>query len=181
MVSLLMLNKKKPETSLQLWNSNVGDTAKIIRRKRRPHTLRPSLLTECQGLCCTTIYIFHLWQVFIISLIGDIKFQHFNPVLETYIYKHFSATLAYVWVPGPGRVCGWFVGLCSRGWVAEKPKGHELRTCTSKVQNLVLNFLVKSGNHPTIPTMEKGLYSGPHLREVTEEIRLYCLKNPEHL
>ncbi|XP_073856607.1 dedicator of cytokinesis protein 5 isoform X6 [Macaca fascicularis] len=34
--------------------------------------------------------------VFIISLIGDIKFQHFNPVLETYIYKHFSATLAYV-------------------------------------------------------------------------------------
>uniref|UniRef100_A0A663MES7 Dedicator of cytokinesis 5 n=1 Tax=Athene cunicularia TaxID=194338 RepID=A0A663MES7_ATHCN len=33
--------------------------------------------------------------VFIISLIGDIKFQHFNPVLETYIYKHFSATLAY--------------------------------------------------------------------------------------
>uniref|UniRef100_A0A8I3W8P9 Dedicator of cytokinesis 5 n=1 Tax=Callithrix jacchus TaxID=9483 RepID=A0A8I3W8P9_CALJA len=35
-------------------------------------------------------------KVFIISLIGDIKFQHFNPVLETYIYKHFSATLAYV-------------------------------------------------------------------------------------
>lgn len=34
--------------------------------------------------------------VFIISLIGDIKFQNFNPVLETYIYKHFSATLAYV-------------------------------------------------------------------------------------
>uniref|UniRef100_A0A8B9CQX6 Dedicator of cytokinesis 5 n=1 Tax=Anser brachyrhynchus TaxID=132585 RepID=A0A8B9CQX6_9AVES len=34
--------------------------------------------------------------VFIISLIGDIKFQHFNPVLETYIYKHFSATLAYM-------------------------------------------------------------------------------------
>eukprot|EP00061_Rhincodon_typus_P002081 g16565.t1 len=34
-------------------------------------------------------------QVFIISLIGDIKFQHFNPVLETYITNHFSATLAY--------------------------------------------------------------------------------------
>ncbi|KAG2469457.1 DOCK5 protein, partial [Polypterus senegalus] len=33
--------------------------------------------------------------VFIITLIGDIKFQHFNPVLETYINKHFSATLAY--------------------------------------------------------------------------------------
>lgn len=37
-------------------------------------------------------------QVFIITLIGDIKFQHFNPVLETYINKHFSATLAYMWV-----------------------------------------------------------------------------------
>ncbi|XP_078095350.1 dedicator of cytokinesis protein 5 isoform X2 [Mustelus asterias] len=34
--------------------------------------------------------------VFIISLIADIKFQHFNPVLETYITNHFSATLAYV-------------------------------------------------------------------------------------
>lgn len=48
---------------------------------------------------CVALYIcflFNFWQVFIISLIGDIKFQHFNPVLETYIYKHFSATLAYV-------------------------------------------------------------------------------------
>lgn len=51
---------------------------------------------ECLGLSSAAIYVFLLWQVFIISLIGDIKFQHFNPVLETYIYKHFSATLAYV-------------------------------------------------------------------------------------
>lgn len=43
-------------------------------------------------------------QVFIISLIGDIKFQHFNPVLETYINKHFSATLAYMCVP-PSMPC----------------------------------------------------------------------------
>ncbi|XP_043912113.1 dedicator of cytokinesis protein 1 [Protopterus annectens] len=34
--------------------------------------------------------------VFIIGLIADRKFQHFNPVLETYIRKHFSATLAYI-------------------------------------------------------------------------------------
>lgn len=40
-------------------------------------------------------FVFPFAQVFIISLIGDIKFQHFNPVLETYINKHFSATLAY--------------------------------------------------------------------------------------
>lgn len=42
--------------------------------------------------------VFVLWQVFIIGLIADRKFQHFNPVLETYIRKHFSATLAYTWV-----------------------------------------------------------------------------------
>ncbi|KAJ3607904.1 hypothetical protein NHX12_024955, partial [Muraenolepis orangiensis] len=34
--------------------------------------------------------------VFIIGLIADRKFQHFNPVLETYIRKHFSATLTYM-------------------------------------------------------------------------------------
>lgn len=43
-------------------------------------------------------HVFILWQVFIIGLIADRKFQHFNPVLETYIRKHFSATLAYMWV-----------------------------------------------------------------------------------
>lgn len=46
-------------------------------------------------------YVFVLWQVFIIGLIADRKFQHFNPVLETYIRKHFSATLAYTWVKNP--------------------------------------------------------------------------------
>ena len=35
MGSLFMLNKKKPETSLQLWNSNVGDTAKIIKKEKK--------------------------------------------------------------------------------------------------------------------------------------------------
>ncbi|XP_066567873.1 dedicator of cytokinesis protein 2 isoform X2 [Amia ocellicauda] len=33
--------------------------------------------------------------VFIINLVADQKFQHFNAVLETYISLHFSATLAY--------------------------------------------------------------------------------------
>lgn len=41
------------------------------------------------GMSCFSL------QVFIIGLIADRKFQHFNPVLETYIRKHFSATLAY--------------------------------------------------------------------------------------
>ncbi|EMP29834.1 Dedicator of cytokinesis protein 2 [Chelonia mydas] len=33
--------------------------------------------------------------VFIVGLIADKKFQHFNAVLEAYIQQHFSATLAY--------------------------------------------------------------------------------------
>ncbi|NXP96383.1 DOCK2 protein, partial [Passerina amoena] len=33
--------------------------------------------------------------VFIIRLVADRKFQHFNTVLEAYIRQHFSATLAY--------------------------------------------------------------------------------------
>uniref|UniRef100_A0AAR2JXQ2 Dedicator of cytokinesis 5 n=1 Tax=Pygocentrus nattereri TaxID=42514 RepID=A0AAR2JXQ2_PYGNA len=45
--------------------------------------------------------------VFIISLIGDIKFQHFNPVLETYINQHFSATLAYMKLT---KVLNYYVG-----------------------------------------------------------------------
>uniref|UniRef100_A0A663NDF0 DOCKER domain-containing protein n=1 Tax=Athene cunicularia TaxID=194338 RepID=A0A663NDF0_ATHCN len=37
--------------------------------------------------------------VFIVGLVADKKFQHFNTVLEAYIRQHFSATLAYKWVP----------------------------------------------------------------------------------
>ncbi|XP_070539835.1 dedicator of cytokinesis protein 1-like isoform X2 [Ptychodera flava] len=33
--------------------------------------------------------------VFVIQLIADKKYQHFGPVLDAYIKKHFSATLAY--------------------------------------------------------------------------------------
>lgn len=59
----------------------------------------PALWYEPCGLHLNE-YVFVLWQVFIIGLIADRKFQHFNPVLETYIRKHFSATLAYTWVKG---------------------------------------------------------------------------------
>ncbi|XP_043920391.1 dedicator of cytokinesis protein 2-like [Protopterus annectens] len=33
--------------------------------------------------------------IFIVALIADRKFQHFNAILEAYIQQHFSATLAY--------------------------------------------------------------------------------------
>ncbi|XP_072561850.1 dedicator of cytokinesis protein 5 isoform X1 [Paramormyrops kingsleyae] len=55
--------------------------------------------------------------VFIISLIGDIKFQHFNPVLETYITKHFSATLAYTKLT---KVLNFYVGHAEDAGLSEK-------------------------------------------------------------
>ncbi|XP_061529041.1 dedicator of cytokinesis protein 5 isoform X1 [Phycodurus eques] len=55
--------------------------------------------------------------VFIITLIGDIKFQHFNPVLETYINKHFSATLAYMKLT---RVLNHYVGHAEEPFLTEK-------------------------------------------------------------
>ena len=39
-----MLNKKKPETSLQLWNSNVGDTAKIIQKEKKTPYIETQLV-----------------------------------------------------------------------------------------------------------------------------------------
>lgn len=64
--------------------------------KERHIEVRLLPVGRVSGPCSAVANIGHRWQVFIISLIGDIKFQHFNPVLETYIYKHFSATLAHV-------------------------------------------------------------------------------------
>ncbi|XP_038868860.1 dedicator of cytokinesis protein 5-like [Salvelinus namaycush] len=55
--------------------------------------------------------------VFIITLIGDIKFQHFNPVLETYINKHFSATLAYMKLT---KVLNYYVGHADEPVLTEK-------------------------------------------------------------
>uniref|UniRef100_A0A8V5FZH6 Uncharacterized protein n=1 Tax=Melopsittacus undulatus TaxID=13146 RepID=A0A8V5FZH6_MELUD len=48
--------------------------------------------------------------VFIVGLVADKKFQHFNTILDTYIRQHFSATLAYKWVPG-----GWGMGHGTAG------------------------------------------------------------------
>lgn len=45
-------------------------------------------------------------QVFIVGLVADRKFQHFNAVLEAYIRQHFSATLAYKYVWGTGAGAG---------------------------------------------------------------------------
>uniref|UniRef100_A0A8C2AV50 Dedicator of cytokinesis 5 n=1 Tax=Cyprinus carpio TaxID=7962 RepID=A0A8C2AV50_CYPCA len=73
--------------------------------------------------------------VFIISLIGDIKFQHFNPVLETYISKHFSATLAYQKLT---KVLNYFVGH------AENPAHTERLYAALKAFKYLFCFIVQS-------------------------------------
>uniref|UniRef100_A0A671TBV4 Dedicator of cytokinesis protein 5-like n=1 Tax=Sinocyclocheilus anshuiensis TaxID=1608454 RepID=A0A671TBV4_9TELE len=73
--------------------------------------------------------------VFIISLIGDIKFQHFNPVLETYISKHFSATLAYQKLT---KVFNYFVGH------AEDSAHTERLYAALKAFKYLFHFIVQS-------------------------------------
>ncbi|NXD28578.1 DOCK5 protein, partial [Spelaeornis formosus] len=88
------------------WRSNAHNIAHNLRKlmeveggeivKFLPDTL-DALFNIMMEMSENETYDFLVFDalVFIISLIGDIKFQHFNTVLETYIYKHFSATLAY--------------------------------------------------------------------------------------
>ncbi|XP_049341626.1 dedicator of cytokinesis protein 5 [Astyanax mexicanus] len=73
--------------------------------------------------------------VFIISLIGDIKFQHFNPVLETYINKHFSATLAHMKLT---KVLNYYVSH------AEDPAVSERLYSSLKVFKYLFRFIVQS-------------------------------------
>uniref|UniRef100_A0A4X2MCY3 Dedicator of cytokinesis 1 n=1 Tax=Vombatus ursinus TaxID=29139 RepID=A0A4X2MCY3_VOMUR len=73
--------------------------------------------------------------VFIIGLIADRKFQHFNPVLETYIKKHFSATLAYTKLT---RVLRSYVDS------AEKPGVHEPLYKAMKALEYIFKFIVRS-------------------------------------
>uniref|UniRef100_A0A673Z6M6 Dedicator of cytokinesis 5 n=1 Tax=Salmo trutta TaxID=8032 RepID=A0A673Z6M6_SALTR len=78
---------------------------------------------------------FYITLVFIITLIGDIKFQHFNPVLETYINKHFSATLAYMKLT---KVLNYYVGH------ADKPVLTEGLYSALKALKYLFRFIVQS-------------------------------------
>lgn len=52
-------------------------------------------MASCLGSALKNTDSSPLPQIYIIGLIADRKFQHFNTVLEAYIQQHFSATLAY--------------------------------------------------------------------------------------
>ncbi|KAM3924321.1 dedicator of cytokinesis protein 5 [Leptodactylus fuscus] len=73
--------------------------------------------------------------VFIISLIADIKYQHFNPVLETYITKHFSTTLAYEKLI---KVLTWYVRS------ADDPSHREMLFSSLKAIKYLFRFIVQS-------------------------------------
>uniref|UniRef100_A0A8C5CX94 Dedicator of cytokinesis 2 n=1 Tax=Gadus morhua TaxID=8049 RepID=A0A8C5CX94_GADMO len=73
--------------------------------------------------------------IYIIGLIADRKFQHFNTVLEAYIKQHFSATLAYKKLMS---VLKNYLDVCSRGDHCE----NILRTL--KALEYIFKFIVRS-------------------------------------
>uniref|UniRef100_A0A674H4Q4 Dedicator of cytokinesis 2 n=1 Tax=Taeniopygia guttata TaxID=59729 RepID=A0A674H4Q4_TAEGU len=81
--------------------------------------------------------------IYIIGLIADRKFQHFNTVLEAYIQQHFSATLAYKKLMS---VLKTYLDTSSRGEQCEPI----LRTL--KALEYVFKFIVRS----------RTLFSQPH-------------------
>uniref|UniRef100_A0A3P8YM38 Dedicator of cytokinesis 2 n=1 Tax=Esox lucius TaxID=8010 RepID=A0A3P8YM38_ESOLU len=73
--------------------------------------------------------------IYIIGLIADRKFQHFNTVLEAYIKQHFSATLAYKKLMS---VLKRYLDVSSRGEQCE----NYLRTL--KALEYIFKFIVRS-------------------------------------
>uniref|UniRef100_A0A3P9HZU8 Dedicator of cytokinesis 5 n=1 Tax=Oryzias latipes TaxID=8090 RepID=A0A3P9HZU8_ORYLA len=128
------------------WRSNSEDLDKILRRLMEVEggeivkflqdtldALFNIMMETCQKDTYDTLVFDAL--VFIITLIGDIKFQHFNPVLETYISKHFSATLAYLKLT---RVLNYYVGH------AEDPSLTEKLFSALKALKYLFRFIVQS-------------------------------------
>ncbi|OWK50286.1 Dedicator of cytokinesis protein 5 [Lonchura striata] len=128
------------------WRSNAHNIAHNLRKlmeveggeivKFLPDTL-DALFNIMMEMSENETYDFLVFDalVFIISLIGDIKFQHFNTVLETYIYKHFSATLAYVKLT---KVLNCYVGN------AEDSSKTELLFAALKALKYLFRFIVQS-------------------------------------
>ncbi|XP_010114465.1 PREDICTED: dedicator of cytokinesis protein 2 [Chlamydotis macqueenii] len=94
--------------------------------------------------------------IYIIGLIADRKFQHFNAVLEAYIQQHFSATLAYKKLM---TVLKTYLDTSSRGEQCEPI----LRTL--KALEYVFKFIVRSR------TLFSQLYEGKEQTEFEESMR----------
>uniref|UniRef100_A0A6J0SQS5 Dedicator of cytokinesis protein 2 isoform X1 n=1 Tax=Pogona vitticeps TaxID=103695 RepID=A0A6J0SQS5_9SAUR len=94
--------------------------------------------------------------IYIIGLIADRKFQHFNTVLEAYIQQHFSATLAYKKLM---TVLKTYLDTSCRGEQCEPI----LRTL--KALEYVFKFIVRSR------TLFSQLYEGKEQTEFEEVMR----------
>uniref|UniRef100_A0A8C7E989 Dedicator of cytokinesis 2 n=1 Tax=Nothoprocta perdicaria TaxID=30464 RepID=A0A8C7E989_NOTPE len=94
--------------------------------------------------------------IYIIGLIADRKFQHFNTVLEAYIQQHFSATLAYKKLM---TVLKTYLDTSSRGEQCEPI----LRTL--KALEYVFKFIVRSRK------LFSQLYEGKEQTEFEESMR----------
>ncbi|XP_021095427.1 dedicator of cytokinesis protein 2 isoform X2 [Heterocephalus glaber] len=94
--------------------------------------------------------------IYIVGLIADRKFQHFNTVLEAYIQQHFSATLAYKKLM---TVLKTYLDTSSRGEQCEPI----LRTL--KALEYVFKFIVRSR------TLFSQLYEGKEQMEFEESMR----------
>uniref|UniRef100_A0AAY4DU56 Dedicator of cytokinesis 2 n=1 Tax=Denticeps clupeoides TaxID=299321 RepID=A0AAY4DU56_9TELE len=94
--------------------------------------------------------------IYIIGLIADRKFQHFNTVLEAYIKQHFSATLAYKKLMS---VLKTYLDVSSRGEQCE----NILRTL--KALEYIFKFIVRSR------MLYSQLYEGKEQAEFEESLR----------
>ncbi|NXU45970.1 DOCK2 protein, partial [Drymodes brunneopygia] len=84
--------------------------------------------------------------VFIVGLVADRKFQHFNTVLEAYIRQHFSATLAYRCLPGGCGTGRDRLGQLEWGWDRQDGAGTpcEALPRTFKALEYIFKFIVRS-------------------------------------
>ncbi|KFO74130.1 Dedicator of cytokinesis protein 2, partial [Cuculus canorus] len=98
--------------------------------------------------------------VFIVGLVADRKFQHFNAVLEAYIHQHFSATLAYKKLLS---VLTQYVEQVSRG------EPCELLMRTFKALEYVFKFIVRSRH------LFAQLYEGKETAEFQRSLQSFFL------
>ncbi|XP_037637082.1 dedicator of cytokinesis protein 2-like isoform X1 [Sebastes umbrosus] len=94
--------------------------------------------------------------IYIIGLIADRKFQHFNTVLEAYIKQHFSATLAYKKLMS---VLKRYLDVSSRGEQCEPI----LRTL--KALEYIFKFIVRSR------MLYSQLYEGKEQKDFEDSLR----------
>ncbi|KGM00242.1 Dedicator of cytokinesis protein 2, partial [Charadrius vociferus] len=98
--------------------------------------------------------------VFIVGLVADRKFQHFNAVLEAYIRQHFSATLAYKKLIS---VLTQYLDQASRGEPCEP------LTRTFKALEYIFKFIVRSRH------LYAQLYEGKETAEFQQSLQRFFL------